>query len=130
MVGLSITGHVNGLITASPDEALAAAAALVAIGGGLKLYQVLHRVGLKPSEFTTEEQREIDFLDEEAPDGFWLKPARGIYAGLTASKFSPAIKPRVRWLKGLWTVDHDINVGREVEPVELVDLTTVKTPTL
>ena len=26
MVGLSITGHVNGLITASPDEALAAAA--------------------------------------------------------------------------------------------------------
>ena len=87
MVGLSITGHVNGLIVASPDEALAAAQALVAIGTGLTLRHAMRQLGLRDNDFNRDENREIDLLDENAPEGFFARAASGVYGGLVAAKF-------------------------------------------
>jgi hypothetical protein len=129
MVGLSATGAVNTLIVTNPEEALAIAAGLAAVGGSLTLRHCFRTIGL--NKLNRDENLEVDLLDAEAPEGFWQRAVSGVYAGLVAQKMTEGtITPRFRWFKGLWTVDHGLNVGSEIEPVRLVDLTTVETPIL
>lgn len=131
MVGLSATSAVNGLIVTNPEAALGIAAGLAAIGGSLTLRQVFRAIGLRDNALSRDENHEVDLLDESAPTGFFHRAAVGVHSGLVAQKMTDGtISPRLRWLRGLWSVEHYINVGSEVEPVSLVDLTTVETPVL
>jgi hypothetical protein len=133
MVGAAIHAHANGVIMTSPDEALVIAGSLVAVGAGLTLRHCIRKLGMREKDFGEAGNLEIDLLDENQPDQVFYDTAYGIYSGLIAAKMTKGtVKPRLRWLRGLWSVDHGTNVGGSEfdEPVSLVDLTTLTTPIL
>jgi hypothetical protein len=128
MVGLSATGAVNDLILTNKELAIGIASGLAAVGGTLTLREIFRSIGLRDNSLDRNQNLEVDLLDEQAPYGFWQRAVQGVHAGLIAEKMTNgSITPRFRWLRGLWTVDHGLNVGSEIEPVQLVDLTTVNT---
>jgi hypothetical protein len=119
------------LILAHPDQAMEALGAVLAVGAGVTLAEIV-RKHLKLRDLTADEQNEIDLLDEASKDrGFWYRTAYSLRAGVIASKFSKgAITPRLRWHRGLWTIDHDVTPVTDGfdGPARFFDRTTVGTP--
>jgi hypothetical protein len=114
---------INGVIVENPDQALAMAGALLALGSGLTLRRIWHSVAGR--DLAVIEAAEVDLLDEAAPPAFWHDAV-----GAVADSIDTAgPRARVRWGLGRFAFARPVLGGLGARSIDTAT-TAIETPML
>lgn len=127
MVGSPMKLAVNEFLL-RPD-ALEVVGGLVAAGVSISLRQIWRHVG--GGRLNRDQEREIELLDEQAPDGFFGDAVRTVHGSLVGCEMRGGGVARIGWRHDAWklrylglTWDSDPGFDSDAKAFDLTDIAT------